>query len=265
MGLDEAEVGMGNDFELTGEKIPFMWKILLDSKLMPSYIEQGCSLVKSQHTETKPSHPSVKKTETSCICPISPERWRDLIDLISRSTPVPPECVEDWHRDSMKQEIYDSNAAPHAVSHPNSPQDGVWSHQTLVSSDQLPDQAAGQQVQPIVTQGSEPTPIILPENTRQYSTKPTELTSPQYSYPTPCDEHRLDPQADTSGSWGVALTIPHETYHQTNFVAQNYVFRGNDISQTTGDTVASGSWLVGSNASESNVAPVLGHHDQGGT
>ena len=259
MGLSEAEVGMGNDFELTREKIPFMWKIQLYSKLMLSYIEQGFSLVKSQHTETKPSHPSVKETETSCICPISPERWRELIDPILKSTTVPPECVEDCHHDSMKQEICESDAAPHAVSHSNSPQDGVWSH------DQLPYQAVSQQVQTILAQGSGLLPIMLPENTRQYFTKPTEITSHQYSYPTPCNEYRLDPQADTSGSWDVALTIPHETYHQTNFVAQNYVFRGNDISQTTGDTVASGSWLVGSNASESNVAPVLGHHDQGGT
>ena len=159
----------------------------------------------------------------------------------------------------MKQEICESNAAPHAVSHSNSPQDGVWSH------DQLPYQAAGQQVQPILTQGSESPPIVLPENPRHYFTKPTEITSPQYSYPTPCNEYRLDPQANTSGSWDVALTIPHETYHQMNFVAQNYVFRGNDISQTIGDTVTSGSWLVDDDAFESSVTSVLGRHDQGGT
>ena len=96
----------------------------------------------------------------------------------------------------MKQEIRESNAAPHALSHSNYPQDSVWSH------DQLPYQAVSQQVQ---------------------------------------------------------------TIHQTNFVAQSYVFCGNDISQTTGDTVISGSWLASGNAFESSVTPVLGRHDQGGT
>ena len=226
---------------------------------LQSYIEQGCPPGTSQHNEAKPSHPSVRETGTSCSCPISPERCRDLIDLILRSISVPPERVEDCHHDSMKQGICEINATPHAVFHSNSPQDGVWSH------DQLPYQAASQQVQPILAQGSGLLPIMLPDNTRQYFTKPTEITSPQYLYPTPCNEYQLDPQADTGGSWDVALTIPHETYHQTNFVAQNYVFCGNDISQTIGDTVISGSWVADGDASESSVTPVLGRHDQGGT
>ena len=121
--LNETDVGMGNDFELNGEKMPFMWKTQLDLELLQSYIEQDCPPGTPQHEETKPSQPSVKETGTSYICQISPSRWRDLIHLISKPTSVPPERVEDCYHDSMKQEICDSNAAPHAVSHSNSPQD----------------------------------------------------------------------------------------------------------------------------------------------
>ena len=256
---------MGNDFELNGQKIPFMWKTQLDSELIQSYIEQSSCPGAAQYNEAKPTHTSVKETGTSCICQISPERWRDSIDLISKSTSVPPECMETCHHDYMRQGIYDNNATPHAVSHSNSPQNNVWSGQSLVSYP-LHYQAPDQEMRTL-TQGDGPFRITLPDNTCQYFAEPSRIASPRCSHL--CNDepfqYRPDPRADASGSRDVALTTPHETYHQTNFVAQNSAFRNDDISQSMRYMAISGSWWGDGNALESNDTPLVETHDQGGT
>ena len=86
MSLSEAEVGMGNDFELNDEMIPVLWKTQLDPELMRSYIERGCPPGTSQQNKNRPNRTSVKETGTSHLCQFSSSIGGDTIDCRSKST-----------------------------------------------------------------------------------------------------------------------------------------------------------------------------------
>ena len=254
---------MGNDFELNEKKIPVLWKTQLDPEIMQSYIIQGYP----SGTSHQPTHTCVKEAGTSCISESSPSIRGDQVDVGSKSTLPPPDilgCVQDCHGHTQ-QDVCNNTAASHAVPYSNPRQDGVWSGQNLVPPDQLPHQTDGQQVHTLA-QGDGLLQIILPNDTRpnQYFTEPIEIaTSPQYSYPNPCNDEPFQYLLDPQGSLeDVALTTPHGTYHQTSPVAQSSTFSNNDISLTMRDMAVPGSWSDGGNVFEISGTNSVERHGQ---